>query len=223
MIWSYNPNWSTSTYSVDNRNEFILGFNEPNHVSQANLSPQVAADNWNIIENAARGKMLIVSPAAAPCSGGSTNCISDTFAWFDDFFRILCGIPGGDPVVPCRVHYLATHHYSCNPQSTMIFLQQLYDRYGLKIWLTEFACPNSYSPEEQLYYMIDLLPYLEQADYVFRYAWYVHRRAAPDAFISEHANLFETGTSVLTDLGQYYNNFKVEEPVPASVCRANRK
>lgn len=43
----------------------------------------------------------------------------------------------------CR--YLATHDYSCTPGVTLQYLKRLYDRYGYKIWLTEFSCGNTLS------------------------------------------------------------------------------
>ena len=167
MIWGYGETYNPDSYVVDDRNEFVLGFNEPNHIHQSNLSPQVAADRWYLIEQAAKGKKLIVSPAAAPC-GNPDRCLSDTKEWFDEFFRILCGLSESEPVVPCRVDFLATHHYSCNPDKTFAFLKDLYNTYKLKIWLTEFACPNSIYEEEQLHYMMALLPLLEANDFVFR-------------------------------------------------------
>ena len=36
--------------------------------------------------------------------------------------------------------YLAAHDYSCTPTSTMDYLKQLHERYGYKVWLTEFSC-----------------------------------------------------------------------------------
>eukprot|EP01083_Nonionella_stella_P257466 881265_1 len=46
----------------------ILGFNEPNHKSQANMSPQQAVKDWKVIQKKYAGKKL-VSPSAAPCGG----------------------------------------------------------------------------------------------------------------------------------------------------------
>jgi hypothetical protein len=44
--------------------EFILGFNEPDHVDQANMTPQQAADAWPELEKHANGRPL-VSPATS--------------------------------------------------------------------------------------------------------------------------------------------------------------
>ena len=39
----------------------------------------------------------------------------------------------------CRIDYLATHDYDGNANHVMNKLEDLYHRYGKKIWLTEFA------------------------------------------------------------------------------------
>ncbi|XP_045173776.1 uncharacterized protein LOC123535253 isoform X2 [Mercenaria mercenaria] len=220
MIWGYSPNWSTDIYRVDHRNEFILGFNEPNHKAQANLSPQEAADAWHIVEYAGKNT-VIVSPAAAKCGGGVDKCIeAETIDWLDQFFGNVCAPDPG----PCRVDYIATHIYTCKATKLMRLLTELYDKYKLQIWLTEFACPYDVTVDEQLEFMQAALPLLEESDYVYRYAWYVHRKATPSSFILPSANLFETGSSTLTRLGQWYNDYTYpDDPSPAGVCRASRK
>ena len=64
----------------------------------------------------------MVSPAPA---GGNTN-------WFDPFFE-ACENLG------FRIDYLATHDYVGDVDKVMDKLELLYNRYGKKIWLTEFA------------------------------------------------------------------------------------
>nr|KAG5699040.1 hypothetical protein BaRGS_025434 [Batillaria attramentaria] len=87
----------------------------------------------------------------------------------------------------------------------MDFLHELYTRFHKKIWLTEVACPtHSYS--HALAFMQELLPRLEAADHVFRYAWYASRVRGGGAAQHEDS-LMHTNTASLTTLGAYYNNF----------------
>jgi hypothetical protein len=141
--------------SIYNESQYILGFNEPNHFKQSNLTALEAALLWPEIEKISGGRPL-VSPSASPCGG---KCHGDTQEWFDLFFRYCNG---------CRVDYLATHAYNCEADSTMNFLYGLYIRYGRKIWLTEFACPYTSDPENEKKYMSQILPRLESAPFVFR-------------------------------------------------------
>ena len=53
--------------------------------------------------------------------------------------------------------------------------QELYDEFGLRIWLTEIACPFAREAEEIQAFMAELLPRLEAADHVARYAWFATR------------------------------------------------
>ncbi|XP_045173697.2 uncharacterized protein LOC123535200 [Mercenaria mercenaria] len=194
MTWGYGHYFSR--YYIYDQAEFLLGFNEPNHKAQSNIKPEDAAKYWREVEALADGRP-VVSPAAAPCASG---CNGDTKEWFDQFFK-SCN--------DCRVDYLATHVYSCNADKTMAFLEGLYKLYNLTIWLTEFACPRKTNPLRQLKYMKEVLPKLEEAPYIFRYAWYVSRVTENTAttFIPMAASLLEPDSSSLTVLGQFYNNF----------------
>ena len=152
MTWGYGTYFSN--YYIYNETKYLLGFNEPNHLNQSNLTPAEAASHWPEVEALADGRP-IVSPSAAPCGG---NCIS-TEDWFDWFFGNCTG---------CRVDYLATHAFYCNPDYTMAFLENLYNKYQKKIWLTEFACKLTTNVYDQFYLMDVLLPRLEEADFVYR-------------------------------------------------------
>src|SRR5262249_45204520 len=80
----------------------LLGFNEPNFGSQANLTPEQAAALWPQLEDFARQHDLaLVSPAVNYC-GGSCN-VANPFDWLDQFFAACQG---------CKVDYIAMHRYS---------------------------------------------------------------------------------------------------------------
>ena len=84
----------------------ILGFNEPNHASQSNLSPEQAALGWMELQAAYPDKTL-VSPSASP---------PDTEQWFDEFFEI-CESLG------CRVDYIGKS--KCSFSSSIILCFEL--------------------------------------------------------------------------------------------------
>lgn len=190
MIWG---RWNILNTTIPSQAAYILGFNEPNHFKQSNLTPEQAAKYWPLVEQISNGRLL-VSPSAAPCGG---QCHGDTVQWFDKFFKYCNG---------CRVDYLATHFYSCNAEKTMTFLRELYERYGKKIWLTEFSCPYTASPNKEHSYMKQILPQLEAAPFVYRYAWFASR-IKQGTFVLPAASLLEPDSSTLTDLGRQYNSF----------------
>lgn len=153
MIWGKK---ALTNMNISTEAPFILGFNEPNHYEQSNITAKEAAELWWELEEKSRGRPL-VSPAASRCT--HEGCHGDATDWFDEFFANCQG---------CRVDYLATHLYKCNPETVMDYLQMLYQRYGLQIWLTEFACPYTSSPQEELDYMQRIIPRLDAAEFVYR-------------------------------------------------------
>ncbi|XP_045191141.2 uncharacterized protein LOC123547963 [Mercenaria mercenaria] len=188
MVWK--SKWDNRTHlNFTRHTHFVLGYNEPDREDQANLTPQQVADIWPDIEKQSHGRLL-VSPAVA---------VHD-FKWYDEFFR-LCN--------NCRIDHIAAHAYSCNANHIMSYLEKLYHRYHKKIWLTEFACPHATDDQPQLHLMQTLLPKLEAANYVFRYAWFMARvkRVFGDGFINPAAGLLRNDSSTLTRIGHFYNNF----------------
>ena len=85
MIWGRTDHFPSHIKKYDT----ILGFNEPNHSDQANMSPETVAHEWIKFQNFYPHNKL-VSPAAAP---------PHTTEWFDKFFA-KCKQLG------CRVDYL---------------------------------------------------------------------------------------------------------------------
>ncbi|XP_052785351.1 uncharacterized protein LOC128220815 [Mya arenaria] len=157
---------------------------------QTNKTPVEVAALWPDIERNSNGRPL-VSPAPA----------HHDFKWLDEFFR-LCN--------NCRVDYIAAHAYNCDANHIMTYLQRMHNRYHKKIWLTEFACPYSTHPNDHLHLMQTLLPKLEAADYVFRYSWFMARmvRIFDGGFMHPSAALLHNGSSTLTRLGHFYNDFQ---------------
>lgn len=165
--------------------KYILGFNEPDHAHASNITPEVAAQHWKSdIEPHAAGKIL-VSPAVT------------SIHWLAQFFHFCTG---------CRVDHIAVHKYDCNAANVMDFLRRVWQRFRRPIWLTEFSCPHSTDPNEQLQLMKELLPQLEAAPFVYRYAWFA-TRTLKSGWVTPAVNLLHTDSPTLTTIGQFYNNF----------------
>jgi hypothetical protein len=76
----------------------------------------------------------------------------------------------------------------------------------VRIWLTEFSCPEHPSAAFQLSYMKEVLPRLEAAPYVYRYSWF-ESRVSTTGWIGREVSLLEQNSSQLTELGRFYMNF----------------
>jgi hypothetical protein len=183
--------------------KFLLGFNEPNFKSQANLTVQQAAADWPAVEAHARAVGIpIVSPSvnfcgsAADPSGCTEPTITDPYTYLKDFFAACTG---------CEVDYVGVHSYMCDLPSLRAYLEgnvqaggtlQGFLQFGKPIWLTEFACDSSHSVAEQKAYMQAAVPYLEGSSSVARYAWFSAKNI-PNALLTNP-------DGSLTDLGTTY-------------------
>jgi len=202
MVWGYhedNRPWHDDINDiVDDKYDIILGFNEPNHSDQSDIPPEEAAAAWIELQNLYPDKIL-VSPAPA---GGNTN-------WFDPFFE-ACELLG------CRIDYLGTHDYEGNVDHVMNRLEMLYQRYGKKIWLTEFAKCCTRDENEVIDFVKEIIPRLEAADYVYRYSWFITRyndkfmtrmNGDNDEWYLDPVNsLFINGSTELSQVGKLYNS-----------------
>jgi hypothetical protein len=199
MVWGS----STAGSTLPAGSRFVLGFNEPNFKSQANLSPQQAATAWPMIEAHAKATgAAILSPAVNYCgsSKDSSQCtvatITDPYTYLKDFFSACAG---------CQVDCVAVHWYNCDLPSLEAYIEgntdaggglQGFVQFGKPIWLTEFSCDGSHSVADQMAYMKAAVPYLESNRHVARYSWF---SAGPIA----NAQL-ANADGTLTALGQTY-------------------
>lgn len=168
----------------------LLGFNEPNFASQANLAPAEAAALWPQLEAFAKQHDLaLVSPAVNFC--GSPCNVANPFDWLDQFFAACPA---------CKVDYIAMHWYACSDSALTWYLQEFESRYTQPLWLTEFSCLDASDTSEpvQQAYMKAALAILEADPRVARYAWFTGR--------SDHTPSLDLlgADGELTALGQTY-------------------
>ena len=105
MCWNagFNETALRNYLSTHPEVQYLLGFNEPNFSSQANMTPQQAANAWPKLELIADDYNLeLVAPAlnfTGETVGGKKW---DPFDWYNEFFRLY---------PTARVDYLAMHCY----------------------------------------------------------------------------------------------------------------
>ncbi len=92
---------------------------------------------------------------------------------------------------------------SCDADETMKFLEAVFVRYRRRIWLTEFGCPLTSNVSVLASYMAALVPRLEKAHFVFRYAWF-SARFPGRPFVAKETSLFDRDKGALTPLGELY-------------------
>ena len=170
--WEFIPMCWNANYNSDNiRNyckahpetKYLLGFNEPNFVAQANMTPESAAAAWPQVKALADELGLkLVGPAVNYSPDGPEN---DPYTWYANFVNLV----GKD-----AFDFIAIHNYSGGAGGMKDMIDRFYSLYGKKIWVTEFCSwsGDNITAEAQIASMIEQLEYLEKEDKVFRYSWF---------------------------------------------------
>eukprot|EP00884_Botryococcus_braunii_P022816 jgi/Botrbrau1/9218/Bobra.0028s0014.1 len=184
----------------------LLGFNEPNHREQANLTPRQAAELWPQLVKVAKERGLkLGSPSAATCGA---NCITNSpFDWMDQWIQECYNLY---PWQGCPFDFTTTHFYSCNVEYLNRFLQEYHSRYGKPVWLTEFACPlgSSTDVNRQAAFMRDALNLMDSQYFTERYNWFIARCDPNDGWLGPTICLLNPSseTPELNLLGKLYTN-----------------
>jgi len=168
MIWDEtHVNASELTQAVDTGTDVLLGYNEPDHRQQADMTVAQALDLWPLLEGTG---MRLGSPATAgdPARRGS---------WLERFMD-------GALSRGYRVDFVCAHWYGAGTDATEqtraleTFLRAIHDKYRKPIWLTEFALVKWTTPpafptyDEQAAFVRHAVPMLESLPFVERYAWF---------------------------------------------------
>jgi len=177
--------------------KYLLGFNEPNFIHQANLTPTQAAKLWPVLQEVARRKNLkLVSPAVNYCG----ECVTENDTTYYSPVQYLKAFFRACP--NCQVDYIAVHTYVCEEKYLREKIAEM-KQFNRPIWLTEFACGDMQDPNQitlgvQQKYQLDAVNYLEKDPAIFRYAWFSGRNP-------EIPNINLLGDDgQLTTLGQEY-------------------
>jgi hypothetical protein len=199
MLWG----GGSLTQTVPAGSKTLLGFNEPNFKSQANMTSSQAAADWPTVEAiAAPGHLAIASPGVNYCGSATdtSRCteptVTDPYTYLTDFLGACTG---------CKVDYVAVHAYDCDVASLRAYIEGGGDAggspsgfvgLGRPIWVTEVACDGTHSVADQKAFMQAAVPYLENNPNVVRYAWF-NADPIPNARLTD-------ADGGLTDLGSTY-------------------
>lgn len=173
---------------------YLLGFNEPDGASQANMTVAEAIELWPRLEE-------VGVPLGSPATVNPNN------EWMQEFMQQA-------DELGLRVDFITVHHYGGTSVPNFINkLSTAYQAYGQRpIWITEFAVAdwnatspsaNTHSEQAVIGFMESALPALEDIDFVERYAWFDTRQNMPQLYTS---SLFDVNNNP-TSVGSYYANF----------------
>lgn len=197
MIWGYWGNkesiLKTGAAAKAAGCRELLGFNEPDEKKQSNLSVEKALEAWPTLMKT--GLRL-----------GSPGCVHPDGAWMKQFMEEA-------RKRRLQVDFVCVHSYGgTDANAFMNRLEQVAKQFRKPLWITEFACgdwqaktpqQNRHRPDQVLKFMESVIPRLEKARFIERYAWY----SAPTTSNALGTSaLFEPDGS-LTKLGSLYASF----------------
>jgi hypothetical protein len=159
----------------------ILGFNEPDNTSQANIIVSTALANWGPIATKA---VRVGGPATA----GNAQT---TGSWQEQF---MAAKP--------KVDFVCVHWYK-GPDSKKFVadMTAIITKYNKPIWVTEFApqttasstaSPTKYTQAQVDAFIKDVIAWMEQQPMVERYAWH-DSKVGTSAIYDANGNLTATG------------------------------
>ena len=167
MLWGSGSVTASALAQVKSEGPYLLGFNEPDMSAQSNMSVSQALSLWPQLMSTG---LTLGSPAVA--YGGDTPG-----GWLDQFMA-------GAKTDGYRVNFITLHWYGSDFNTTdavnqlQSYIEAVYARYHLPIWLTEFALTNfSGSPEfptqdQEAAFITAAIHMLDGLSYVQRYAWF---------------------------------------------------
>ena len=199
MIWGWNTNKmehndkrlaAIMRQKRAGKTTHLLGFNEPCSKSQSNLTVKQAINAWPKLM---KTDLRLGSPAPVHADG----------EWLQEFMKSA-------DEKNYRVDFICVHWYGGTSAKSLVNrLEKIHKMYGKPIWLTEF-CPadweakkrgkNKHSPEAVKKFMLEVLPMLDELDYVERYAWFTSR----EDNLALHTSVLLTDDGELTELGKVY-------------------
>jgi hypothetical protein len=167
MIWGASSVTDANLAQAKRDGAVLLGFNEPDLGEQANMSVEQALDLWPRLQGTG---MRLGSPVVA--FGGDK-----AGGWLD---RFLAGARSRG----YRVDFIALHWYGSDFRADAAtghlrgYLEAVYQRYKLPIWLTEYSLinfsgqPKFPSGAQQAAFVRASTTMLGSLSFVERYAWF---------------------------------------------------
>lgn len=201
MLYSDNPtritNLPTDLAALNPAPTALLGFNEPDHPQQTNMSALEALNTWTPMMTT--GLRL-----------GSPVTISPNAAWMSQFMGASNALDTGKEELDkdFRVDFVTAHIYQ-NP-SVNTFLGKvdaLYAAWGKPVWVTETAVADftatvgsgikstRYTRAEVEQYMKDLWVEIEKRPWLERFAWKTRSNSDEQMWFSSVFNSNGTRTS----------------------------
>jgi hypothetical protein len=168
MLWNDQPlhtdRWEENVETeLANGAKALFSFNEPDHATQANISPEQAAASHIQWLNKYSGRALIGAPAVT--NSGNPG---EGLEWLQGFVDACKASSEGCNFDFCNVHWYSEAQYA---DTLFEHLQKAHDICGKPVWLTEFAPLGS---DDQISeFMTNIIPELDNVEYLEAYSYFM--------------------------------------------------
>lgn len=216
MVWGGGKNIAESlrrrvrSHVKAGRVKRLLGFNEPDGEKQANMPYMKAIELWPELMKLG---VPLCSPACANSEGINDDSVQGVKGtWMRDFMQEA-------EKRGYRVDYVGVHWYGGTSASHFkAKMKRIYEKYGRRpLLITEFAPAdwkaktpqaNRHSPERVLAFMKEVLPWIEEQEWIAGYAWFSF---GIDSCAGNSSALFGSDGR-LTACGRYYRSVTPGKP-----------
>jgi len=170
MLWgtSFFGGWLSGIETIlSSGSDYIMGFNEPDMASQANMSPSEAAGYYMQYITPFSGSAKLISPAVT-----SSSSDGEGLSWFEEFMTDCSS---------CNITGLAVHWYGDSIDDFTSFVDDAVSTastYGLEeVWITEFALSADTSgvvdQSTTADFVTQAVTYMDAQSSVTRYAYFM--------------------------------------------------
>ena len=205
---------------------YLLMYNEPDFKDQANMSPEEAVKGWeNIQPIVDDNKTDVSSPVVAIPTvfyEDKNNDYHTIGGWFGKFNELMAAEKYND-------EFTAVHFYFDYPGDWVLdIFKKIHEKTGKKLWITEWGVAQwsqvqnfdwvggpdegNWQREVVAKFVKEILPILDETDYIERYAWFPFDGSNTEKFGNGAGGLFYNTESdplykQLTSVGKAYKEY----------------
>ena len=194
MVWGlpHLKSLKAGTTTLGGNSEYVMGFNEPDLASQANMTADRCAKAWRGLEDVVQGTKNLVSPAP---SGPGSRYLGRMYNRYVTRY--------GEPP---QFHALACPSYSSYPsmRNVLDYMDEKADAWGVReIWVTEFGLqpPLGTQYQASIDYMHECISIFAEYEKVARFAWFTSRDMYHDPICC-----YRWATGEITPIGEAYRD-----------------
>ncbi|WRT63708.1 uncharacterized protein IL334_000631 [Kwoniella shivajii] len=188
----------------------VMGYNEPDHKSDTvsqYMEPSEAAEVWKT--------QIVQIHQQYPNVKIHSPVMASNRQWLIDWFDAICpDNSASDGWGDCeyKPDYVSAHMYNTNVEYFKNTLTSFQKDFGLPLILSEFAChefsdnPPQPSTNQVSAFMQETMEWLDQQEWVVKYAWFGVARDLQWLFGVYETNRLMDTAGTLTSLGRQYMN-----------------